>query len=231
MRTKSGSVKNYRKKQSGIRIWSCGCYAPIASGAREIIKPKISTWNNCRSLASAETTFRVWPITGKQLCTINHHTGNWPGFGSYFVWKVWHHAMEGGESEISNQRNSLKTKRGKHYLGALGLLLSWIQHHNPITSRFLWAPLIPAQEIDFHSGQRQTSPSPLPHHGVVWTMWQSSPTHAVPEAAQVIASKCCQGSWTANNESWRGKWRAWTSPRWKGAAATPARERETGEAL
>lgn len=132
-------------------------------------KPKISTWNNCRGLASAETAFRVWPTTGKQLCTISHCTGNWPGLGhcEKFDTISWKEERD----EISSQRNSLKTKREKHYLTALGLLLNWIKHHDLVTQRYLWAPLIPAQETDLSSGQSQTSPSPLPRacHNMEWS--------------------------------------------------------------
>lgn len=125
-----------------------------------------------KSKHQCETTAEAWPLlkqpseyvpsleTSSAPSTITLGTGL--GLGHNSVWKVWHHFTEGEESEISSQRNSLKTKREKHYVGALGLLLSWIKHHNPIARRYLWAALILVQEIDFHSGQSQTSPSPLP---------------------------------------------------------------------
>lgn len=158
-------------------------------------KPKISTWNNCRGLASAETAFRVWPTTGKQLCTISHCTGNWPGLGhcEKFDTISWKEERD----EISSQRNSLKTKREKHYLTALGLLLNWIKHHDLVTQRYLRAPLIPAQETDLSSGRARHL---HPHCQEPVTIWSGLdyvaiqlflPTHTVPEAAQVIDGKCC----------------------------------------
>lgn len=123
-------------------------------------KTKISMWNNCRSLASAETAHH-------RKTALHHQPLHWE-LGLGHCVKGWTPFVKGGESEIRNQRNSLKTDWEKHYPGALGLLLSWIKHHDPITSRFLWAPLIPAQEIDFHLGQSQTSPSPLPQACPTW---------------------------------------------------------------